>query len=549
MTDTPRVAIYARFSTDMQRQASLADQERLCRDLAAARGWKVVDFFSDAATSGASLMRPGLQALLRNAQAGQIDIILSEALDRLSRSQMDIAGLYQRLTFDGIRIVTASEGEISELHVGVTGTMNQLYLTELAKKTRRGLHGRVLAGKSAGGNSYGYEVVDHRDAQGDRIRGDRRINDAEAAVVERVFRDYASGISPRKIAETLNLEGIPGPRGGKWGASTIHGNKQRGTGILNNELYIGKLVWNRQRFVREPDTRKRVARPNPEAEWVIEEVPELRIVDDALWQVVKDRQEKTAIKGTGLGSWDRRRPRFLFSGLMVCGCCGGGFSTVGRDRFGCSAARNKGPAVCTSRATITRQDLEARVLHGLKDRLMEPELVTAFCEEYTAERNRLRAEAAGSRDRLEQELVRATRDHDKLVKAIIAGIPPEEVKEPMAALSARRKTLEAQLAAEPKDDPIRLHPAMADTYRTKIDALTAALSRPDEATEAKEKIRGLIDRIVLTPEAGGLQVDLEGALATILLLSLGKTKAASADAASQVMLVAGIGFEPMTFRL
>jgi plasmid stabilization system protein ParE len=119
----------------------------------------------------------------------------------------------------------------------------------------------------------------------------------------------------------------------------------------------------------------------------------------------------------------------------------------------------------------------------------------------------------------------------------------------MAALSARRKTLEAQLAAEPKDDPIRLHPAMADTYRTKIDALTAALSRPDEATEAKEKIRGLIDRIVLTPEAGGLQVDLEGALATILLLSLGKTKAASADAASQVMLVAGIGFEPMTFRL
>ncbi|PSL13475.1 recombinase family protein, partial [Shimia abyssi] len=66
--------------------------------------------------------------------------------------------------------------------------------------------------------------------------------------------------SPRAIAFGLNRDGIPGPRGKTWGASTLHGNVQRGTGILNNELYIGRLVWNRLRYIKDPDTGKRVSR-------------------------------------------------------------------------------------------------------------------------------------------------------------------------------------------------------------------------------------------------------------------------------------------------
>lgn len=70
----------------------------------------------------------------------------------------------------------------------------------------------------------------------------------------------------------------------------IHGSIQRRNGILNNELYIGRLVWNRQRFVKDPDTRKRIARPNPQSDWVIQDVPELRIVDEALWLAVREQQ-------------------------------------------------------------------------------------------------------------------------------------------------------------------------------------------------------------------------------------------------------------------
>jgi hypothetical protein len=81
----------------------------------------------------------------------------------------------------------------------------------------------------------------------------------------------------------MNKEGIAAPGGGEWGFSTINGNPKRGNGILNNEMYVGKLIWNRQRFLKDPDTGKRQARLNPETEWITQDVPALRILDDALW--------------------------------------------------------------------------------------------------------------------------------------------------------------------------------------------------------------------------------------------------------------------------
>ncbi|WP_253276956.1 recombinase family protein [Ruegeria sp. 6PALISEP08] len=122
-----RVAIYARFSSQMQRDASIDDQMRLCRERAEREGWTVVDAYSDRAVSGASMLRPGLQALFHATQEGQVDLILAEALDRLSRDQADIAAIFKRLSFAGVGIVTLAEGEISELHVGLKGTMNQLF--------------------------------------------------------------------------------------------------------------------------------------------------------------------------------------------------------------------------------------------------------------------------------------------------------------------------------------------------------------------------------------------------------------------------------------
>jgi hypothetical protein len=136
------------------------------------------------------------------------------------------------------------------------------------------------------------------DASGEPVRGERTINPAQAEVIRRVFRDFATGISPRTIARRLNDEGVPGSDGKLWTDSTLRGHAKRGTGFLNNELYIGKLVWNRQRYMKDPTTGKRVARVNPPEAWIITEVPDLRIIDDALWRKAKARQQALARRNT-----------------------------------------------------------------------------------------------------------------------------------------------------------------------------------------------------------------------------------------------------------
>src|SRR5215475_4574598 len=171
-----RAAIYARYSSDLQRDASIEDQVRLCRERLDYEGWDLAATYTDHAISGATRLRPGYQKLLEDARGGAFDVVLAEALDRLSRDQEDVAALYKRLGFAGVRLLTLAEGEISELHVGLKGTMNALFLKDLAQKVRRGLEGRVREGRSGGGLCYGYKVVREHDARGEPIHGGRRVN-------------------------------------------------------------------------------------------------------------------------------------------------------------------------------------------------------------------------------------------------------------------------------------------------------------------------------------------------------------------------------------
>ncbi|WP_128255488.1 recombinase family protein [Falsirhodobacter deserti] len=561
---TIRVALYARYSTDLQNAASIEDQIRLCRERALREGWQIVGTYEDAGLSGSNMiLRPGLQRLLRDGRDRRFDLVLSEALDRISRNQADIATIYQNLSFAGVTILTLADGQVNEMHIGLKGTMNALFLKDLAAKTHRGLRGRVEKGKSGGGNAFGYTVLRHMGENGEIRRGDREINAEEAAIVQRIFTAYAEGMSPGRIADQLNREGIPGPRAGKWDKSTIHGNPKRGTGILNNEIYIGRLVWNRQQFVKDPQTGKRQPRLNPEASWIITEVPELRLIDQTVWEDVKARQQGRKIEQTDKEAWERRKPRFLLTGLVKCGCCGGGFSTIAKDRFGCSNSRNKGTSVCSNRTGISRQELEGRILIALSDRLMDPDLVKVFAEEYIAERNRLAARHTDDRAVKEKELQKVIKEQDALVNALLSGLPPDRIKAKMEQLEIRQKQLERDVAATPaRAATVRIHPKMADTYHDRIRGLITGLSDPDRESEAREAIRGLIDRIVATPVATSgkrsqLELTLHGDLAGILVMSLDLDLMSGHQKASQLrevdesveFLVAGAGFEPATFRL
>ena len=554
-----KAALYARYSSDNQRDASIEDQLRLCRNYAERQGWRIVDSYSDRAISGSSLLRPGVQDLIADGLKRRFDVILTESLDRLSRDQEDIAGFYKRMRFAGIAIVTLSEGEVSELHIGLKGTMGALYLKDLADKTRRGLRGRVEEGKSGGGLCYGYEVVKQTAANGEATRGDRRINATEAAVVCRIFSAYLDAKSSRRIAWELNDEGVPGPQGSAWGPSTIHGNPKRGTGILNNELYIGRLVWNRLRYVKDPDSGKRVSRLNPESEWVIQEVPELRIIDQDLWDAVKARQKAFALTPVeteevdGNILTDRRRPKHLFAGLVKCGCCGGGYSMISKDLLGCSAARNKG--TCGNFRNIRRDALEASVLNGLRVHLMEPTLFKEFCDEFTREMNRLRIEKRTDHDAWRRELAKIEKQIGGIIGAIKDGMYMPSMKAEMEALEGRKAELTGMLASATEPPPL-LHPNMAEVYRLRIAALHERLQSEETKAEAADILRSLVDRITLQPDGNGLAIVLRGDLAAMLSFAANTKKPGLrgetglvCDRGSQASLVAGAGFEPAAFRL
>ena len=521
-----RAALYARYSSDQQRAASIDDQFRVCREHAERSGWTVAGGYRDAATSGASMiLRPGIQALLEDARRGAFDIVVAEALDRVSRDQADVAALYKHLQFAGVMIVTLAEGEINELHVGLKGTMNALFLKDLAAKTRRGLRGRVEQGRSGGGLCYGYDVVKATDAAGEPVRGGRTINEREAAVVRRVFRDFAAGVSPRALARRLNDEGVPGPSGKLWNDSTIRGHAKRGTGLVNNELYIGRLVWNRLRYIKNPETGKRVSRLNPPEQWIVKEVPELRIVDDALWQAVKAQQgEITERYATVIGALQSaranrlngaHRPRHLLSGLLECGVCGGPYSMRGQDRYGCSNHVMNGS--CANGRGIRRTVLEERVLAGLREKLMAPEAAAEAMRAWAEEANRLNRERRASGETDRRELAAVKKKTAAMIGVIEDGGYVQGMVDRLRELEARQHELEARLAAVPAAVP-DVHPNVADIYRRKVERLAAALDNPGERDEAAAAIRGLIERIVLTPGVAWAETDaqLVGDLGTIL---------------------------------
>ncbi len=523
---TLRCALYARYSSDQQRAASIEDQFRVCRERAEREGWKIVGAYRDAAVSGSStILRPGIRALLEDAGRDGFDVVLAEALDRVSRDQADVAVLYKHLRFAGVSVVTLAEGEISELHVGLKGTMNALFLKDLAAKTHRGMRGRVEAGKAGGSRSYGYDVVKALDAAGEPIRGERRINEEQAGIVRRIFREFAAGASPRTIARRLNADGIPGPRGKRWSDNTLRGHAKRGMGLLNNELYIGRLVWNRQRRTMNPETGRKVSRINPPEEWVVVEVPHLRIVDDDLWQAAKDRQDEAAEKYAAVIAGVARaranplnaahRPRRLLSGLLECGVCGGAYVMRGQDRYACSNHDRTGD--CGNRRSIRRAVLEDRVMAGLKHRLMAPEAASAAIRAYAEETNRINRERRASGAGERKELAAVGKRIAAMIAAIEDGGYVRGMSDRLRELEARQDELTERLAAAPADLP-DIHPNVGEVYRRKVARLAEALQHPDDRDEAAAAIRGLIERIVLTPGAkwGEVHATLHGDLGRIL---------------------------------
>jgi hypothetical protein len=349
--------------------------------------------------------------------------------------------------------------------------------------------------------------------------------------VRRIFHDFAAGQSARQIAKTLNAEGIPGHGNRPWIDTTIRGQADRGTGILNNSLYVGRLEWNRCSYVKNPSTGRRVARINAASEREVVAVPELRIVDDELWAAVKARQRSVGFEmgrdeaGHALNRAHRRE--FLLSGLLICGCCSGGYTIIGKDRYGCATRRSRG--TCDNGTTISRQRIEARVLGALKGHLLTPERVEEYIRAFGQAWAELEREASGRQTSLERALTEVERGLQGMVCAIEGGAWSEAIKTRLHELENRKAQLKAELDALDAPAPVILHPNAAAIYARQVAELEAALNAADIRREAAEALRMLIDRVVLTPDPtapDGLAAELRGDLAEILTLAAAPEAAA-----------------------
>ena len=470
-----RVALYARYSSDLQSSSSAQDQISLLSRMAQVRNVLVVATFIDEGLSGATLQtRPQALALLDRARQGEFDVVMCEALDRLSRDQEDTARIFKHLTFAGVVLETLSEGRISELHVGLSGTMNQLFLAELGRKTRRGLMARVQAGFSGGGRCYGYSIRD---------RGVLAVDPLQAVIVRRIFNDFATGHSASTICADLNGEGILAPRGSLWRNTTLLGSPRVGDGILSQELYIGQRVFNRRRFRKHPETGRRSSLVNPSTEWLRQPIPELRIVDDALWSRVQSRRAQV-----GGARVDQRRPKRMLSGLLFCGSCGCAM-TLGGKRYGCPQHRER--RACSNKRAISARRVELAVLDELLARLG----VTGLGPAIPARETESHEELA----RLEERLLRLR------LLFVEGDITRDQLRTDALSLQACRKQLLSRLLAAKRSSE-RMEAMMQTVCEARAELVGHG------AVIRISAIRELVQRVTFLPGAsrGGFELKVDG---------------------------------------
>lgn len=552
-----RVALYGRYSSEGQREASIDDQYRVCEEYCTRQdGWNIVQRYGDKAISGATTDRAAYQQMLKDAQGHLFEVVLVHDFSRLSRDSVETEQARRRLVHWGVRLIGVSDGidtanEGHELMSGFKGIMNQQFLKDLAKHTRKGMIGQVLKGYHGGGRSYGYRLVpeydpSQKDPYGHPVKIGTRLekDDEQARWVRWLFERYAEGMSPMKIVEELNRQGVPPPgtfykrkssQPPSWCASALNGNVKYGLGMLNNRLYKGELTWGRSRWIKDPDTKKKQRLLCEESNWIRHPVEHLRIIDDELWERVKRRQQDihlaSAAIRTALHANARtgRGPKYLFSGLLRCGQCGHKFVILDPTRYGCSGWKYRGLSVCTNTTMAPRKLVEGLLLDAIQHDLFTEESQALFKQETAkllAEHRRVQnpdhQKATKRLQEVEQEIA-------NIMKAITAGIFTPSTKAALERAEAERATLIQEVQGQHKQvaKVTAFLPNAIGRFKTLIDDLANVTQL--QVDKARGVLRVMLGKeIVLHPTADGvacyLTAEVTGDYTGLLRLVTGQNK-------------------------
>jgi DNA invertase Pin-like site-specific DNA recombinase len=507
------VALYARFSSANQRDASIEDQLRRCAAHVGALGGRVDDemIFSDAAISGSSLARPAFERMMTFVKKGVIKVVVTEDMSRISRDFADSASVLRELEWAGCRLIGVADGIDTamggaKLLFGIKSAMNEAYIDDLRFKTRRGLEGRCRAGFSTGGLPFGYRTESAIAADGREIGRQIVVDAIASAIVRRVFGLYCAGYSYDAIAKLLNAEKVPYARLGKkfrrqgWVASSVRA-------ILHNRAYIGEWTWNRREWRKLPGTNVRRPRARKAEDVITQTYPERRIIDPETWDRVRKRASAVSAKYKGKGGAlvaPGNRTQYLLGGLLVCGTCGAAMViTRGTSAayFVCGDHKKRG--TCTN-STLLRDDVaQTAIIDAIRKPLFTPTGVT-FLRKKIAERLRTRAQRAeaDATERLERLRRTEERIHG-LVKFIADGDDSKYVRETLRDLEAQARIDTAAIDEAKRElkSPVRLPTPEALVERARdLEKVLAA-----DPVRAREALRGVFDngRIEMHPTEDG----------------------------------------------
>jgi site-specific DNA recombinase len=495
-----RAVIYARYSTKGQNDISVEDQITLCRKQAERDGsLHIIECYADRAKSGAgTLHRDELNKLLAAAKRREFDVLILESLDRLSRDLADMAGMWKDLKFWGIEIRTVNEGTATNVMIALRGLMGEMFLKDVGDKINRHHAGRARDGKIPGALSYGYRLVTGKP-------GDREIDPEQAKIVVRIFEDYASGVSPRTIAERLNADGIYSPAGKQWTHQAIgNGPQKYGKGIINNRLYLGELHWNRRYNIKNPETENKVTRPRDEKDWIVTSIPHLRIISDKLWQAahqVRSARAK-ALKSAGHGRI-LPRAKSLLAGILRCGVCGADMriSTGVGDlrRIVCSAA-DKNRLICQHGRSYDLKTIEHEAISFVRNCFANPKWLRHFVEtfeaEYAAEQKRAQRETGN----IEKRLLEIEGSIRRFVHALeINSMPEQTIIARLQELEAERVSLnDRRRLADEEIAKVSLHPAAIKRWHTDLCFLADKLEEGD-FPDSRIHLGRLLEGVIVHP--------------------------------------------------
>jgi DNA invertase Pin-like site-specific DNA recombinase len=533
-----RATLYARYSTDKQRETSIADQLRAAQARCEREGWPIVATHADEGVSGSTpvALRRGGKALLADALAKRFDVLVCEGLDRISRDIGEAEQLVKRIEHRGIRIIGTSDGYDTEAKGRkvmriARGLVNELYLDDLREKTHRGQAGQFSRGYHVGGVVYGYRSEPSADGRGRCLV----IDEAQAATVRWIFEQFADGHSTRALAHQLNDKGVPSPRGGTWAVSCLQGSSAKGLGLINAEIYLGRVTWNRRQWIKDPDTGRRRYVERPREEWQVREQPELRIISDALWQRVRDRQRKGSGRRIGSGA----SPRTLFgSGVLRCAACGGAVVAINALRYGCSARKDRGPSVCPQALTVMRDALDKRLIAELRAELLTPSALAELQREVRAAVATLHREQGTGANAARTRLAALQGQIGRLVDAVASVGISAALQARLQAAEAERAELEqlVQHAGSPPPTSTALVADVTARYRRLVLQLQQVLEQETDRDRTRAILADMIGTVVIGRDqaTGEPYADLEEPAERLMLSAVGES----------LGVVAGARFRP-----